>query len=205
MKTIMKILRALFKLSVWVIAFAVIAVLLLMSYCSFEMRESKLFDGVKFDKETWRNRAGITIDLSGSKSSSKAFPSVYGTDIRCKMYHDIVTNYLKKDMDLNKVKELLGDEGFVTYCTDEKTKCITYGFGICYASALTIYHNSLNICFDKNQRIVGFGLKDYLDKTCKKKFSCMHKKKCKCTETTEMEHGGVSMHSIECPFKIDKW
>jgi hypothetical protein len=116
------------------------------------------------------------------------------------MYHDIVTNVLKKGMHINVVEDLLGKARILTYCKDEKTKCVTYNLGTCYASSLTISHGALNICFNRNQQTIGFGDDDYLAKACKEKFSCF-KEKCDCEEISSIG----SIIPIECPFELDKW
>ncbi len=200
MKKLLQIIKIIFKAGLFITSIMVIFLLLLLSYCSYEMRNSKLFGGVKFDKELWKNPNGVIADFTGSRSSSSMFPSVYGTDIRCKMYNDIVTNHLKLGMKLEEVKDLLGmrKSTSITYCTDEKTKCINYSLGTCYASSLTIYSERLIICFNKKQEVVWFGKGKNRDRVCKQKFYCFGDE-CECTEITYAEH------SIECPFKIDKW
>ncbi len=198
MKKLLQILRKIFKFGLIVAISPAIFSLLLLSYCSYEMRYSKLYDGVKFDKQVWSGHKKVN-----QGSSSESFPSVFGTDVRCKMYNDIVTNHLKIGMKLEEVEELLGYDKSVTYCKDEKTKCIEYLLGTCYSSSFTLLHNELVICLNRDQKVVGFGDKNYNDQGCKQKFYCI-KEKCECTEITR-SGSSYSAHSIECPFKIDKW
>lgn len=200
-----KFLKILLKLLLWLVSILAILYIVTLSYCSYEVGY-KPYRGLKFDKKIWSGESKLKIDQSGNSSSSKMFSSVYGTNVQCKMYHDIVTNILKKGMHINEIEDLLGkkENEILIYCKDEKTKCIRYSLGTCYASSLTISHGSLNICFNRNQQALGYGQDDYLKKTCKEKFSCF-KDKCDCEKIEEMKHGGISITPIECPFEIDKW
>jgi hypothetical protein len=200
MKKLLQILWKAFKVLLIIAISPLIYLLVFMLNFSYETRDSKLYDGIKFDKQVWSSQK-----IVNQGSSLASFPLYIETDVRCKMYNDISTNYLKIGMKLEEVEELFGSDKRVTYCKYEETKCLTYELGRCYSGSLTSLTNDLVICFNKDQNLVGFGKQDYLDKVCKQKFYCTEEE-CKCTEIKKMEYEGISIYSsVECPDKIDRW
>ena len=155
----------------------------------------------KFNKEDWMGDGGkLVIDFTGKKSSSKSFPSVYGTNERCGMYDDLVKNYLKKGMKLKEVEKLLGKSVSYTYCVDKKIKCTSYGLGTCYASSWTLSSTELTICVNDKQKVIEFRKGRLHREICNEKIiHCMHDEtKCDCY-IQDIRNGE------ECSFKVDRW
>jgi hypothetical protein len=153
---------------------------------------------MKFNKKTWIDNKEARLENLYS-----IFPWL--PHARCKMYNDIVTNHLKLGMKPEEVEGFLGSANKVVYCTDEKTKCLTYQLGNCHsiATAIVYYQQALSVCFNKKHEVTWFGLEENTSGVCKQKFYCTEEE-CKCTEITWCGNTHCE-DSIECPFKIDRW
>lgn len=145
------------------------------------------YSGKKFSKEAW-----IEAD--------KKYKESYGICGQCAMYHDLVTNHLKKGMTLREIEDLLGDDGLKYYCLgNKKIKCVSYSLGLCYADWAPSFGDVV-ICFDERHNAIDFGrARDLNKKYCSKgKIYCEGKPKCECYIKDKL-------NGEECDSEVERW
>lgn len=191
MKTFLKILA-------WIIGTPIVVLLLLLLsffiYMLFYKANYLPYRGAKFSKEEWK-MAGECINRY-SKICTKEIREKYGSNHRCGMYHDIVTNYLKKGMTTDAVSALLGEELSRFYCEDKKIICYSYALGTCYQDLIFRSDGWLQICFNEDQKVIAIGEEGLKDKICNGRgMRCFKDESCACY---------VRGNEQKCTFKIDK-
>lgn len=151
--------------------------------------EYRPYRGEKFNKEKWQENAMITEQH---------------TNMRCKMYSDIIANHIKNGTKLQTIKEVFGvPANLVTYCLDKKIKCIGYKLGTC-GMTTPVY---LHICFNDNQEVIHFGKSYYFSiDICGDTFATCNvdQKKCYCDRPGKNAYGLKTQVSEECP-QMDMW
>lgn len=124
-------LRKLFKLFMILISmvFALYITIIIYIGSSFENH----FDDLEFDPKVWK----------------KYYKNMDVNSLRGKMYEDLILNYLKKNMLKEDVIKLLGKP-------DEINKDKEFSYNLGMWSGLRIDYDSLNIKFDRNNRVIKF-------------------------------------------------
>lgn len=185
------------KILGFIIGIPILLLFAFICYVSYE-GDYKAYRGLKFDRNIWDEDGGALV-LGGKDS-------VYGTNLRCKMYDDLSKNHLREGMKLHEVEDLLGEVELLTYCKKKKIKCGYYRLGTCYASSWTLSSATLRLCFNKDLEVIKFGKDDILTELCGDDWaSCYKEKQCRCHVTEKMEDGGKHTHFFPCKEKIDRW
>ena len=146
----------LFKFAIKAIICSVIAVILLIFafFCWTSWSAYKPLMAGKFDSYEWK----LARTEVGSDGRTKDLAR------RCKMYHDLTSNYLKKNMTLKEVEDLLGPIDSWSYCTNQKIKCHNYSMGVCYSNSWSIVPMSLHVCFNRDGRLLTYDRNEYCEK-----------------------------------------
>lgn len=140
------------------------------------------YRGRKFTKEAWA--------MAGKN---------YGSEHRCQMYTDLVTNHLKLGMKLKDVEEMIGISGPI-YCLDKKVKCYLEMLGNIYLFGfLRMESCSFSVCFNEKEELIGVERGSYYEKVCSHgSMGCiLRNAPCSC-------YSSHNRH-IPCPPNFEKW
>lgn len=101
------------------------------------------FYGATFDKARWHTaHQGATSEEIGKKQAQC---------IRGAMYGDLKNRFLRPGAGRSRVIELIGKPDFGSEGTKDGNKCQRWNLGFC--SGFKIDLDSLNVCFDKADRV----------------------------------------------------
>lgn len=170
--------------TLWALSFVIVLAISCIIYAD----DQRTYHSLSFNKEEWQDITPGPRLRSG------------GSNARCKMYGDLIKNYLKKGMNIEEVEQLLGKPRSFYYCLNKKIKCANYDMGNCVINSLTISPGHLYICFNQEQQVINFGKDRIIDKYCPnhEHASCWHEDVlCRCDKP---DNDGP-LHNCE----INKW
>jgi len=170
--------------TLWALSFVIVLAISYIIYAD----DQRTYHSLSFNKEEWQ---GIT---PGPSLRGK------GSNARCKMYGDLVKNYLKKGMTVVEVENLLGKSKHYYYCLHKQIKCANYDMGNCVINSLTIRPEDLQICFNKEQQVIKISKDSGIGEYCPyhEHASCWHEDVlCRC----DKPNNNGPLH--DC--KINKW
>ena len=185
----MRILKELIKMFLltimWLSLVSITIIMAFFSYTSWLAYQPLITD--KFNSEQWK-----TAETDRDKSGYHPFKR------RCGMYHDLTRNYLKKNMTIKEVEDLLGPTNLWRYCKNQKIKCAYYSMGICYSNVLSIVPMDLFPCFNRKGKLVTYDR----DEHCEIQGSYDLKTKEQSCSKTDHSRGGISVPTNECGIEL---